>query len=69
MEQTLKPEVLDIVEAGIGGRTVGTRLEGRERFPIQVRYDSATRDDIERLIDRLYRADAAVTKRAAEALE
>ncbi len=44
-------EVLDVVEAGIGGRTVGTRIEGRERFPIQVRYDSATRDDIERLID------------------
>jgi len=42
-------EVLDVVESGIGGRTVATRLEGRERYPIQVRYDRETRDDIERL--------------------
>jgi Cu(I)/Ag(I) efflux system membrane protein CusA/SilA len=42
-------EVLDVVESGIGGRTVGTRLEDRERFPIQVRYDRETREDLERL--------------------
>jgi copper/silver efflux system protein len=42
-------DVLDVVEAGIGGRTVSTTIEGRQRFPIQVRLERDERDDIERL--------------------
>ncbi len=42
-------DVLDVVEVGIGGRTVGQTIEGRQRFPIQVRYQKDQRDDIERL--------------------
>ena len=46
----LRPEQLfEIVEAGIGGRTVATTLEGRKRIPIQVRLERGERDDIERL--------------------
>lgn len=41
--------VLDAVEAGIGGKTVSTTIEGRERFPIQVRVQRDQRDDLERL--------------------
>jgi Cu(I)/Ag(I) efflux system membrane protein CusA/SilA len=42
-------DVLDVVEVGIGGKNVTTTIEGRRRFPIQVRLDRAERDDIERL--------------------
>ncbi|MBS1201708.1 MAG: CusA/CzcA family heavy metal efflux transporter, partial [Chromatiaceae bacterium] len=42
-------EVFRLVEAGIGGVTVGTTIKGRERWPIQVRLEHADRGDIERL--------------------
>ena len=41
--------VLDAVETGIGGKNVTTTIEGRQRFPIQVRFQRDERDDIERL--------------------
>ena len=41
--------VLEAVEVGIGGRNVTTTIEGRQRFPIQVRLHRDERDDIERL--------------------
>jgi len=46
-------QLLDTVEAGIGGRNVSTTIEGRQRFPIQVRLERDERDDIERLGDIL----------------
>ena len=46
-------QLLDAVEAGIGGRNVATTIEGRQRFPIQVRIARDERDDIERLGDIL----------------
>jgi Cu(I)/Ag(I) efflux system membrane protein CusA/SilA len=46
-------DVLDVVEAGIGGRNVTTTIEGRQRFPIQVRLERSERDDIERLAEVL----------------
>jgi copper/silver efflux system protein len=42
-------DVLDVVEAGIGGKNLTTTIEGRQRFPIQVRLEREERDDIERL--------------------
>jgi Cu(I)/Ag(I) efflux system membrane protein CusA/SilA len=41
--------VLDAVETGLGGKNAGTTIEGRQRFPIQVRFQRDDRDDIERL--------------------
>ena len=46
-------DVLDMVEAGLGGKNVTTTIEGRQRFPIQVRLERRERDDIERLGDVL----------------
>ncbi len=46
-------DVMDVVEAGLGGKNVTTTIEGRQRFPIQVRLERAERDDIERLGDTL----------------
>ena len=45
--------VLDAVETGLGGRNVTTTIEGRQRFPIQVRFQRDDRDEIERLGDVL----------------
>ncbi len=42
-------DVLDVVETGIGGKNVTTTIEGRQRFPIQVRVQANERNNIERL--------------------
>jgi len=39
-------DVLDVVETGLGGKNITTTIEGRQRFPIQVRFQRADRDDI-----------------------
>ena len=39
----------DIIEIAIGGRKVTTTVEGRERFPVRVRYSRELRDHIEAL--------------------
>ncbi len=41
--------VLDVVEAGIGGKNVTTVIEGRQRVPIQVRLQRSERDEIAEL--------------------
>ena len=42
-------DVLDAVEVGLGGRNVGVVLEGRERYPIQIRLEKSERFDLEEL--------------------
>lgn len=42
-------DVLDAVEVAIGGKNVSVTIEGRERYPIQVRLERAERDDIEKI--------------------
>lgn len=42
-------DVLDAVEVAIGGKNVSTTIEGRERFPIQIRVQRGERDDLEKL--------------------
>lgn len=42
-------DVLAVAEAGIGGKTATVSIQGRERWPVQVRFDRADREDIERL--------------------
>lgn len=44
-------DVMTYVETGIGGLNVGTTIEGRERFPIQLRLQGDERNDMERLSD------------------
>jgi Cu(I)/Ag(I) efflux system membrane protein CusA/SilA len=40
-------DVLEAVEVAVGGKNVSVTIEGRERFPIQVRVERGERDDIE----------------------
>ncbi|MCZ7558262.1 MAG: CusA/CzcA family heavy metal efflux RND transporter [Bacteroidia bacterium] len=42
-------DVQDVIEIAIGGENLGTIIEGRQRFPIRVRFDRESRDDIEKL--------------------
>jgi Cu(I)/Ag(I) efflux system membrane protein CusA/SilA len=37
----------DVVEVAIGGKTIMTTVEGRERYPVRVRYQRELRDSIE----------------------
>lgn len=40
-------DVQDVIQAALGGATVSRTVEGRERYPITVRYFRELRDDIE----------------------
>ena len=42
-------DVLEAVELGIGGANAGFTIEGRERYPIQIRLQRDERDDLEKL--------------------
>ncbi len=42
-------DVLNYVEVGLGGVNMGTTIQGRERLPIQLRLQTAERDDIENI--------------------
>src|SRR5437879_4938721 len=42
-------DVNDIVESAIGGKTIATTVEGRERYPISVRYARDYREDLDAL--------------------
>jgi Cu(I)/Ag(I) efflux system membrane protein CusA/SilA len=42
-------DVNDIIESAIGGKTIATTVEGRERYPINVRYARDFREDIDAL--------------------
>jgi Cu(I)/Ag(I) efflux system membrane protein CusA/SilA len=42
-------DVNDIIESAIGGKTVATTVEGRERYPISVRYARDFREDLDAL--------------------
>ena len=45
-------EVEEVVETAIGGRNITRTIEGRERFPVNVRYSRELRSDFQ-LLDRV----------------
>jgi len=53
-------DLMDAVEVGLGGVNVSTTIEGRARFPIQLRLERGERDDIERIGDILITTSAGV---------
>ncbi|TAK62703.1 MAG: efflux RND transporter permease subunit [Bacteroidetes bacterium] len=42
-------DVQDIIETAIGGQNIGVVIDGRQRFPIRVRYEREWRDNLEAL--------------------
>jgi Cu(I)/Ag(I) efflux system membrane protein CusA/SilA len=41
-------EVHDIIEVAMGGKTITTTVEGRQRFPVRVRYARELREEVEK---------------------
>ena len=42
-------DVSKIIESGIGGENITTTIEGRERYPVNLRYQRELRDDLDKL--------------------
>lgn len=42
-------DVQDVIEVAVGGRMITTTVEGRERYPVRVRYPRELRGDVESL--------------------
>ncbi len=53
-------EILEVVQAGIGGKTVSTLIDGVRRFDIQVRLDSRYRDSVSAISNIPIRTSAGV---------
>lgn len=49
-------DVQDVIETAIGGKNLTTTIEGRQRFPVRVRYARDFRDNVEDLKDVLVAA-------------
>jgi len=62
-------DVQDIVETAIGGENIGTVIEGRQRFPIRVRYERGWRDNIGRLRDLLVPVNTMSAGSSAPAMQ
>ena len=43
-------DVQDVIETAVGGKQITTTVEGRERYPVRVRYPRELRDTIESLL-------------------
>src|SRR5262249_27024639 len=59
-------DVLDVVESGLGGKTVSTLFEGRRRFPVQVRYRADDRNELGRIDDLIVASSSGVHVPLAE---
>ena len=42
-------DIQDVIETAIGGKNLTTTIEGRQRFPVRVRYARDFREDMEQL--------------------
>jgi len=56
-------DVNEIIETAIGGKTIATTVEGRERYPVSVRYARDFRDDLDGLRRVLVAAPAVQATR------
>ncbi|MEI8372939.1 MAG: efflux RND transporter permease subunit [Planctomycetota bacterium] len=57
-------DIWDVVEVALGGKTITTTVEGRERFPIRVRYGRSFRQDEEDVKNLLINAASAPMREA-----
>jgi Cu(I)/Ag(I) efflux system membrane protein CusA/SilA len=60
-------DVLDIVEMALGGENLTTTIEGRNRYPVRVRYSRELRDDLDSIRRILVPVAAPMTARATTA--
>jgi copper/silver efflux system protein len=50
-------DIEDVIEVAVGGKTLTTTIEGRQRFPVRVRYARDFRDNMEQLGEILVTGD------------
>ena len=60
-------DVQDVIETAIGGENIGTVIEGRQRFPIRVRYQQDFRNSLEALRNVLVPVNAGSTTTTEDA--
>ncbi|MBI5572246.1 MAG: efflux RND transporter permease subunit [Desulfomonile tiedjei] len=53
-------DVQDVIEIAIGGKRITTTVEGRERYPVRVRYERELRDSMESLKNILIPGEGGV---------
>ncbi len=61
-------DVLEVIETAIGGENLTTTIEGRNRFPVRVRYSRELRDDVEKLGRILVPAMGSAPMQAARSM-
>jgi Cu(I)/Ag(I) efflux system membrane protein CusA/SilA len=65
-------DVQDVIQSALGGMNVTTTIEGRERYPVNVRYARELRDslsDLKRVLIPVMIAGAGMPAQAAEAMQ
>ncbi len=60
-------DLWDVVEVALGGKAITTTVEGRERFPVRVRYGRAFRQDEEDVKNLLINAGSVMGRETASA--
>jgi Cu(I)/Ag(I) efflux system membrane protein CusA/SilA len=60
-------DVQDVIETAMGGENIGTVIDGRQRFPIRVRYGREWRDNLDAIGALLVPVNVAGGNAAAEA--
>ena len=60
-------DIQDVVETALGGKTITTTVEGRERFPVRIRYARAFREDEESVKNLLIATSERMTAASAMA--
>jgi copper/silver efflux system protein len=61
-------DIQDVIEVALGGKTVTTTVEGRERFPVRIRYARALREDEEDVKNLLVSAGSGMSRRADDGM-
>ncbi len=59
-------DIQDVIETALGGRVITMTVEGRERFPVRVRYARAFRDDEESVKNLLVTGSSMATMPAQD---
>jgi Cu(I)/Ag(I) efflux system membrane protein CusA/SilA len=61
-------DIQDVIEVALGGKEITQTVEGRQRFPVRVRYGRAWREDEEQVKNLLVNASGPMASGAAEAM-
>jgi len=58
-------DIQDVIETALGGKAITMTVEGRERFPVRIRYNRESREDEEDVKNLLVSAATTMDGQAA----